>query len=235
MTRSRRPRSPISSGTCSPTGPHKARPSTGPFASSREPARAERSSWSPTRCSSSSAAGRSPRRSSLVCPSVERQRAQLETALGALGVPYAIEGRIRIGKTAFGQALLSLLRFEWLAGGRHDLYGFLRSPFSGLARAHVDYLEGRLRGRAVTDPARVVEETLKLRGQPLRCSIRSGPTAEPLEAVRALARAMIRAAYGLESPPVGEDAALDLRAHRAVTRPRRRARGLARAGRRSLP
>ena len=27
----------------------------------------------------------------------------------------------------------------------------------------------------------------------------------------------VRAAYGLESPPVEEDAALDLRAHRAVT------------------
>jgi ATP-dependent helicase/DNAse subunit B len=161
--------------------------------------------------------GTKPEEILLVCPSVERQRAQLETALGALGVPYAIEGRIRIGKTAFGQALLSLLRFEWLTGGRHDLYGFLRSPFSGLARAHVDYLEGRLRGRAVTDPARVVEETLRLRGQPLRMLDSFRAAAEPLEAVRALARAMIRAAYGLESPPVGEDAALDLRAQRAVT------------------
>jgi ATP-dependent helicase/DNAse subunit B len=161
--------------------------------------------------------GTRPEEILVVCPSVERQRAQLETALGALGVPYAIEGRIRIGKTAFGQALLSLLRFEWLAGGRHDLYSFLRSPFSGLARAHVDYLEGRLRGRAVSDPVRVVEETLKLRGQPLRMLDTFREAAEPLEAVRVLARSMIRAAYGLESPPVGEDAALDLRAQRAVT------------------
>ncbi len=161
--------------------------------------------------------GTRPEEILVVCPSVERQRAQLETALGALGVPFAIEGRIRIGKTAFGQALLSLLRFEWLAGARHDLYGFLRSPFSGLARAHVDYLEGRLRGRAVSDPARVVEETLKLRGQPLRMLDSFRAEAEPLEAVRGLARSMIRAAYGLESPPVGEDAALDLRAQRAVT------------------
>ena len=161
--------------------------------------------------------GTRPEEILVVCPSVERQRAQLETALGALGVPFAIEGRIRIGKTAFGQALLSLLRFEWLAGARHDLYGFLRSPFSGLARAHVDYLEGRLRGRAVSDPARVVEETLKLRGQPLRMLDSFRAEAEPLEAVRVLARSMIRAAYGLESPPVGEDAALDLRAQRAVT------------------
>src|SRR5438034_8019457 len=160
--------------------------------------------------------GTKPEEILLVCPSVERQRAQVETALRALGGPYAIEGRIRIGKTAFGQALLSLLRFEWLDGGRHDLYGFLRSPFSGLTRAHVDYLEGRLRGRAVSEPRRVVEETLKLRGQPLRMLDAFRAEAEPLVAVRALVRSMVRAAYGLEAPPVGPDAILDLRAHRAV-------------------
>ena len=161
-------------------------------------------------------AGTKPEEILLVCPSVERQRAQLETALSALEVPYAIEGRIRIGKTAFGQALLSFLRFEWLAGGRHDLYGFLRSPFSGLTRAHVDYLEGRLRGRGVSDPARVVEETLKLRGQPLRMLDAFRDEPDPLEAVRALVRSMVRSAYGLEAPPVGPAPILDLRAHRAV-------------------
>jgi ATP-dependent helicase/nuclease subunit B len=153
----------------------------------------------------------------LVCPSVERHRAQIETALTALEVPYAIEGRIRIGKTAFGQALLAFLRFEWREGGRPDLYGFLRSPFSGLTRAHVDYLEGRLRGRAVSEPERVVEETLKLRGQPLHVVDRFREEPDELAAVRGLARWMIRAAYGLEAPPVGDDAVLDLRAHRAVT------------------
>jgi ATP-dependent helicase/nuclease subunit B len=162
-------------------------------------------------------AGTRPEEILLVCPSVERHRAQIETALTALEVPYAIEGRIRIGKTSFGQALLSLLRFEWREGGRPDLYGFLRSPFSGLTRAHVDYLEGRLRGRAVSDPERVVEETLKLRGQPLRVLDDFRTEADPLAAVGRLVRTMIRSAYGLESPPVGADALLDLRAHRAVT------------------
>ena len=103
----------------------------------------------------------------LVCPALDRVRAPLETALGGLGVPYAFEGRIRLGQTAFGRALLSLLRFEWLGGDRNDLYAFLRSPFSGLTRAHVDYLEGRLRGRAVNERERVIEETLKLRGKRL--------------------------------------------------------------------
>jgi ATP-dependent helicase/nuclease subunit B len=160
--------------------------------------------------------GTAPEEILLVCPNLDRHRAQVETAFGALGVPYAIEGRIRIGRTAFGKALFSLLRFEWLGGDRHDLYGFLRSPFSGLTRAHVDYLEGRLRGRAVNEPGRVVEETLKLRGQPLRVLDIFREEADPLAAVGGLARSMVRAAYGLEAPPVGSEAVLDLRAEKAV-------------------
>src|SRR3954449_2102628 len=94
-------------------------------------------------------AGTKPEEIALVCPRVERYRAPLETALGSLGVPYAIDGRVRFDQTELGRSLLSLLRFGWQGGGRGDLYGFLRSPYSGLARASVDWLEGRLRGRAV--------------------------------------------------------------------------------------
>jgi ATP-dependent helicase/nuclease subunit B len=152
----------------------------------------------------------------LVCPSLDRVRAPLETALGALGVPYAFEGRLRLAQTAFGQALLAFLRFEWLGGDRRDLYAFLRSPFSGLSRAHVDYLEGRLRGRAVNERERVLDETLRLRGHRLPMLDAFREEAEPEAAVRALATAMLRAAYGLDAPPVGEDAKLDLRAHDSV-------------------
>jgi PD-(D/E)XK nuclease superfamily protein len=152
----------------------------------------------------------------LVCPSLDRVRAPLETALGALGVPYAFEGRLRLGQTTYGQALLSLLRFEWLGGERRDLYAFLRSPFSGLTRAHVDYLEGRLRGRAVNERGRVVEETLRLRGNRLPFLDAFREETDPVAAVQNLAAAMLRAAYGLDSPPVGDDAKLDLRAHEAV-------------------
>ena len=160
--------------------------------------------------------GIAPEQIVLVCPSLDRVRAPLETALSALGIPYAFEGRLRLGQSAFGHALLALLRFEWLGGDRRDLYAFLRSPFSGLTRAHVDYLEGRLRGRAVNERERVVEETLKLRGHRLPVLDRFREAADPLDAVRALAAAMLRAAYGLESPPVGDDAKLDLRAHEAI-------------------
>jgi ATP-dependent helicase/DNAse subunit B len=155
----------------------------------------------------------------LVVPSLERWRAPLETVLGTLGIPFAIEGRVRLGQTPFGQALLSLLRFEWQQGGRRDLYAFLRAPFSGFARSNVDFLEGRLRGRGVSARESVEEETIKLRdGQPLPLleAMRSG--AGPVDVVRALAGSMLRGAHGLEAPPVGEASRADLRAYDAVAR-----------------
>ncbi|MDP9303674.1 MAG: hypothetical protein M3O92_04120, partial [Actinomycetota bacterium] len=155
----------------------------------------------------------------IVCPSLERWQAPLETALGTLGVPYALEAPARFDKMPYGQALLSLLRFAWLGGGRGDLYTFLRSPYSSLTRQNVDFLEGRLRGRAVDSPERVEEETIRLRdGQPLAMleAVRSAPS--PLDAVAGLTAFMLRAAYGLETPPVGELSRQDIRAHEAVMR-----------------
>ncbi len=163
-------------------------------------------------------AGTSPDAIAVVCPSLERFRTVLDTTFGALGVPYSVEGHVRLGQTAFGHALLSVLRYAWLGGGRADLYAFMRSPFSGLRRDHVDFLEGRLRGRAVHTPERVEEETLKLRGQglPFLDALRSA--ASPLDSVRGLAATMLGSAYGHESPPTDEGARLDLRAHEAVLR-----------------
>ena len=88
----------------------------------------------------------------VVGTSVERFRAPLETVFGVLGIPYSVEGSIALDRTPFGRALLGLLRFAWLGGTRRQLFGFLRSRFSGLPRIRTDFVEGRLRGRAVTDP-----------------------------------------------------------------------------------
>jgi ATP-dependent helicase/DNAse subunit B len=163
--------------------------------------------------------GVAPEQIGVVCPSLERWQAPLETAFGTLGVPYALETYARLDKTPYGQALLSVLRFAWLGGDRGDLYSFLRSPYSGLTRHNVDFLEGRLRGRAVDSPERVEEETIRLRdGQPLPVleALRSAPG--PLDAVAGLATSMLRAAYGLENPPAGELSRQDIRAHDAVMR-----------------
>ena len=96
--------------------------------------------------------GTAPEQIGLVVPSAERWRAPLETVFGGLGIPYAVEARLGFTVTPLGHALLSLLRFAWLGGGRRELYGYLRSPYSGIARTGVDFAEGRLRGRAVELP-----------------------------------------------------------------------------------
>jgi ATP-dependent helicase/DNAse subunit B len=163
--------------------------------------------------------GTRPEEIALVCPRTERYRAPLETALGALGVPYAIEGRIRADQTPFGRALLGLLRFVWQGGDRGDLYGFLRSPYSGLSRASVDWIEGRLRGRAIETGERTEEETMRLRdGHPLPPLELVRNAVSPLAAVGELSRFMLRSAYGLEAPPVGEESRQDLRTHESLSR-----------------
>jgi ATP-dependent helicase/nuclease subunit B len=158
-------------------------------------------------------AGTPPERIAVVCPSLDRFRAPLETAFATLGLPYALEGRIRLAHTAFGQALLGVLRFAWLGGGRRDLYGFLRSPFSGLTRASADYLEGRLRGRKIDSAERVESETAELRGQPIPWLAELRAAEQPLAVLRELARGMLRSAHGLDGVATSEGARLDLRAY----------------------
>jgi ATP-dependent helicase/DNAse subunit B len=164
-------------------------------------------------------AGTAPERIAIVCPSVESLRVTIETAFEAMGIPVAIESRASLRSGAFGASLLSLLRFAWFGGDRPDLYAHLRSPYSGLARRDVDWVEGKLRGRAVLDHDRTLEVTAEVR------SGRSLPTFDlvtgsvsPIEAVRALVAAMLRNAYGTSSPPLSSGARRDLRARDSVTR-----------------
>jgi ATP-dependent helicase/DNAse subunit B len=154
----------------------------------------------------------------VVVPSIERARAPLETAFGSLGVPYAMEGSYRLGRTPFGLALLALLRFAWLGGGRSELFAFLRSRYSGLVRSRADFVEGRLRGRAVSTPARVEEEAVRHLGGPVAALERLRGESSPVVGVLDLARAMLEAAWRLDRPPVQATAELDLRAEEAVRR-----------------
>ena len=154
----------------------------------------------------------------IVCPNVERLRAPLETAFGTLGIPYAVDGEVRLAQTPFGQALISLVRFAWLGGPRRELFTFLRSPFSGVERRAVDFVEGRLRGRAVQAPERVVEEGEKFHGRSFPALAELREADDPVDAVRTLAARMLRSGYGLDRPPVGETSRLDLRAYEDVTK-----------------
>jgi ATP-dependent helicase/DNAse subunit B len=162
--------------------------------------------------------GTPPERIGVVCPSLERWRAPVETAFETLSIPFALEGPLRLPQTAFGRALLALLRFAWLDGDRRPLFAYLRSPYSGLRRETVDFVEGRLRGRAIATPERVEAEAEALRGAriPALDAVRAADS--PVDAVRELARSMLRAAHGLEAPPVSEASRRDLRAHETVAR-----------------
>jgi ATP-dependent helicase/DNAse subunit B len=161
--------------------------------------------------------GAAPESIGIVVPTADRWRAPLETVLGPLGVPYCVEARMRLAETPLGHALTGLLRYAWLGGSRTDLFAYMRSPFSGLSRAHVDFVEGRLRGRAIATPERVEETMEELRGAglPILDALRSATS--PVRAVRDLVSAMLRATCGVEAPPVG-DAEADLRGHDACAR-----------------
>jgi ATP-dependent helicase/nuclease subunit B len=163
--------------------------------------------------------GTEPEQIGLVCPSLERWRAPIETAFGTLGIPYAFEARLPLGATPYGHALLSVLRYAWLGGERRgELFAYLRSPYSGIPRHNVDFLEGRLRGRAITARQRVEETVEELRPGALEQVDRLRVDGPLLAVVGELAVAMLRCAHGLESPPTGEAARLDLRAHEQCTR-----------------
>jgi ATP-dependent helicase/DNAse subunit B len=154
----------------------------------------------------------------LVVPSYDRIRGTLETVLGSFGIPYTVDGELRLTQTPLADALAALLRFAWSGGARNDLFRYLRSPFSGLERRAVDFVEGRLRGRAVSAPERVVDEAERLRGGPLPALEELRAAADPVDAVRELSGVMLRHAYGLEHPPADAASRLDLRAYETLTR-----------------
>jgi ATP-dependent helicase/nuclease subunit B len=169
-------------------------------------------------------------RVAVICESPDRWRAPLETALLQLHVPHSIEHGRRLGDTPLGRALVSVLRYAWLGGGRGDLFAFLRSPFSGLERRSVDFVEGRLRGRAVADPARVDEESERLRGAPVPALVALRAEEDAVAAARSLVDVMVRNAWGLDAPPTVDDARVDTRAYRVAERTLDELRALANGG-----
>ena len=100
-----------------------------------------------------------------------------------LGVPYSLEGRLRLGQTPFGQALLVLLRFAWLGGGapRALLVPALAVLRARRAPTPTSSKAGCADGAC--QAARVEEETITLRGQPLPLLDRVRDAADPLAAV----------------------------------------------------
>ena len=133
-------------------------------------------------------AGTPPHEIAVVCPSVDAVRLALGTAFAAVGVPVAFEGRAALGSTPYGHALLSLLRFAWLGGERPELFAHLRSPYSGLGRKEVDWIEGRLRGRGIVRGDRAAEVTTGAPRRSCPAAARSGAPRGVADRRRARAR-----------------------------------------------
>ena len=175
--------------------------------------------------------GIAPDEIAVVCPSLDAIRVPLESAFAALGVPLAFEGRTALRAMPFGHSLVSLLRFAWLGGERPELYAHLRSPYSGLQRREVDWVEGKLRGRGVVRGDRTVEVTAELRGgRQLLLLDRAVADDAPVDTVRALSASMLRNAHGVVAPPLGARSRSDLAAHDAVSRTLDELDALVRAG-----
>ena len=180
--------------------------------------------------------GMPPERIGIVVPGYDRIRGALETVLGSFGIPYAVDGELRLTQTPLVHALAALLRFAWAGGTRGDL--FTLPPLAVLGGRAA---RGRLRRGP---PARAVPSRRRSASSRRRraCAARRCPAlaelreaADPVEAVRELAERMLRNAYGLERPPADAASRLDLRAYETLRRLLDRARGLARAQRRADP
>ena len=182
------------------------------------------------------AAGTPPEEIALVVPSVERWRASLETVLGTLGIPFAIEGRVRLGQTAVrpGAAGAAALRMAARRAPRS-----LRLPALAVLRLHA--LERRLpRGQAARPRHLHARHASRRRrsssatGSRCRRWRRSAPPTGPVAAVRATAAAM---AAGSPRPRGAAGGRREPRRPARLRRdraPARRARRLAGPRRRAL-
>jgi ATP-dependent helicase/DNAse subunit B len=135
----------------------------------------------------------------IVLPSGDAAHGALAAALSALDVPFALDTRAPLAQTAMGHAIAGLCRYAWLRGGRDELFAWLRSSASGLARPRVDEWDGRVRGQGRRETADV-DEFLREQGlRPLAAVDRLRESDDPAAALAEILEEAAAAAFRLDA------------------------------------
>ena len=189
-TSSCRPRSRTSSGSCSRTRRRAAR-STRRSGSSRGPGTRGTLELVAEEVLGLVRGGVAPEEIAVVCPSVESVRSRSRRRSARSASRSRSRAGSRSARRRSGTRCSRSSGSRWLDGERPELYAHLRSPYSGLPRRDVDWVEGSCAAAASCEATATVEVTVELReGRPLPLLdlVRSGRRARSRRSARSRTR-----------------------------------------------